>query len=230
MYAVFIPTYNERENLPVIVERIKSVLKDNYIIIVVDDSSPDGTGALADELARKHPITVVHRKVRGRASASLDGYRVAFEKNADIVIEMDADLSHDPKYLPEFVKKIKDYDIVSGSRYLEGGGEANRSAFRRYLSKFANDFARLLLQIPGTDVTGGYRCYRVETLRGIDPDMIISTGYSIGIEILYRARKNGCTVGEIPIFFENRAMGESKLKMRTIIMYLIVVVRLRLGA
>ena len=228
MFAIFIPTYNEKDNLPIIVKEIDSVLKDNYRIIIVDDSSPDGTGEIADELSNKYPITVVHRSCRGRGSASIVGFQKALEQDVEFVIEMDADLSHDPKYLPEFLEKIKKCDLVVGSRYTEGGNEVDRDIIRVLLSRYSNNFVKLILGLPIHDCTSGYKCYRRKVLEQMDMDTIISTEYSIGIEMLYRAYNNNFTIEEIPILFRNRARGESKLSMKTTILYFYVVLLLKL--
>ncbi|MFH0861893.1 MAG: polyprenol monophosphomannose synthase [Candidatus Altiarchaeota archaeon] len=224
-----VPTYNEAGNIGRLLEEVLS--QDGRIeAVVVDDDSPDGTGGIVREMSRGEPrIHLLSRKgVRGRTSAGTAGFRYAIENGYDVVIEMDADFSHDPKYIPAMLRGIEGTDVVVGSRYVEGGGTKTKAHIQHLLSKFANYFNIFVLGLPVKDSSGGYKCYRADVLKSIDLDHFISTGYSVGAEILYRCKKAGFMMREIPIVFNPRASGSSKLNWRIILAYPFAVIRLRL--
>ena len=210
---VIVPTYNERENLPRLVPAILS--RDERLeILVVDDGSPDGTGALADEIAAsENRVHVLHRaQKQGLGKAYLAGFAWGLGRGYDALFEMDADFSHDPQHLPQFLEAIEKYDVVLGSRYLHGRVTVvNWPMGRLLLSYFANWYARQVTGVPIADLTGGYKCFRREVLEGIDLDRVESNGYSFQIEMSFRAWKKGFRLGEIPIMFVDRDVGESKM-------------------
>ena len=215
---VITPTYNEAENLPRLVPAI--LAQDARIdILVIDDASPDGTGKLADEMARNEPrLHVLHRAAKlGLGTAYLEGFRWGIERGYDSLFEMDADLSHDPAHLPQFLQALEDYDVVKGSRYLQGRVTVvNWPITRLLLSYFANVYARVVTGLPVADATGGFNAFRREVLESIDLSRVGSEGYAFQIEITMRAWKHGFRIGEIPIVFVDRAVGESKMSKRII--------------
>ncbi|HEY1017189.1 MAG TPA: polyprenol monophosphomannose synthase [Herpetosiphonaceae bacterium] len=224
---VVVPTYNERENLPRIVPQI---LAHDLDILVVDDNSPDGTGALADELAAGDSrVHVLHRPGKqGLGRAYIAGFRRALELGAPFIFEMDADFSHDPKYLPALLGAARSsYDLAIGSRYVAGGGTTDWGAGRRFISKGGNFYARLILGLPLADATAGYRCYRRAVLDTLNLDAITSNGYSFQIEMAYRTHSAGFKVGEIPIIFPDRRVGQSKMSRQIVIEALINVWKMR---
>jgi dolichol-phosphate mannosyltransferase len=209
---VVMPTYNEGENIARLIDTIFTLVPDIYITIV-DDNSPDGTGQIADELAKKHSsIHVIHRSGKqGLGTAYIDGFTYALAAGADYIFEMDADFSHDPYRLPEFLNAIEEYDLVMGSRYL-GGVRVEGWRFRRLLlSKFANMYASYIMVLPVWDFTGGFRCYRREVLERLVFDHIHSDGYAFQIEMLYHTIKHGFRIKEIPFLFRERKHGCSKI-------------------
>lgn len=210
--AIVIPTYNERENIGSLVDSILGLGLD-ICVIIVDDNSPDGTGSLVDELASKHAgVHVIHRPSKlGLGTAHIAGMKAALNINATHVVTMDADFSHHPRYLPDVVDSLREFDVVIGSRYVPGGGTLHCSAARRALSRGANLFARTVLSLQAGDATAGFRGYRQAVLRSIRLDEIVSDGYSFLIEMLYRCQRQGWRVGEVPILFENRQRGASKI-------------------
>lgn len=211
--VIILPTYNEKENLADIVQDIFSIGIKNLHIIVVDDNSPDGTGRIADDLAKKHNIlSVVHRPQKeGLGRAYVAGFKKALaDPEVDYIFEMDADFSHQPKYLPDFLQKIKSADLVLGSRNIPGGGVENWSWPRRFISWFANITIRFILGVPMRDLTGGYKCFRREVLEKLDLDRVESSGYNFQIELTYKAYKKGFKIVETPIIFVERRAGKSK--------------------
>jgi dolichol-phosphate mannosyltransferase len=209
---VIIPTYNEIESLEEAVEGV--LVHQDYGVLVVDDGSPDGTGALADRLAEQYPgrVTVIHRKgARGLGRSYIDGFRYALATDARFVCQMDADLSHDPKYLPDMVAQAESHDLVLGSRYLNGVSVANWPLRRLVLSIGANRYVRFITGLQVTDCTSGFRCWRREALAKIDLDTIRSRGYAFLTELAYRAHRLGLSIGEVPIIFVERREGRSKL-------------------
>jgi len=209
---VIVPTYNERANLPVLVEQL---LRHAMVrILVVDDQSPDGTGDIADDLARQYPgrIEVMHRTGRrGLGRSYVDGFRAALGSNADVICQMDADLSHDPAHLPALVAATAEADLVLGSRYVQHGAIVNWPLRRLLLSRFANQYIRLVTRLDVRDCTTGYRCWRRAALADLPLDRISSDGYSFLVETLYMAARRGARLAEVPITFVERREGESKL-------------------
>jgi len=209
---VIVPTFNERENLPVLVDALMQ--HSNVNLLVVDDASPDGTGELADTLARQHPgrIEVLHRTGRrGLGRSYIDGIRHALARPVDVICQMDADLSHDPRQLPALIAGTAGADVVLGSRYIPGGGIVNWPVRRRLLSRFANLYIRLVTRLRARDCTSGYRCWRRATLAALPLDDFASDGYSFLVEMLYVAQGFGSRITEVPITFVERRQGESKL-------------------
>lgn len=222
------PTYNEIGNIHQVYEKIfKSV--DDLNLLIVDDGSPDGTGAAADELARKDKrVFVIHREGKqGLGSAYIHGMKYAVDRGFDLVVAMDADLSHDPINLPKMIALTDEYDLVIGSRYVKDGGMVNWGVGRFFISRLANSICRWVLGIKQQDCSGGYKCYRVELLKQIGLDNFFSYGYSFQVEILYRALCQTAKVVEIPIIFVNRHEGESKLSMNELIQFGWTVLKLR---
>jgi len=209
---VSIATYNERDNLAPLISEIQAAVP-QADILVIDDNSPDGTGKLADELAAKDArIHVLHRPGKlGLGTATLAGVRYACDHDYSLLINMDADFSHPPRYLPALLDGMKQQDVMIGSRYVPGGGVSNWPWSRRMLSWGVNSVSRLLFRIPAHDTSGAYRCYRVAKLRQARLESMVSRGYSFQEEMLYRCRKAGCRIGETPIIFENRRAGKSKV-------------------
>jgi dolichol-phosphate mannosyltransferase len=215
---VVVPTYNERENLPVLVEGL--MRHENVRVLVVDDQSPDGTGTVADALARTFAgrVDVLHRTSRrGFGRSCVDGMTQAVHEPVDVVCQMDADLSHDPADLPRIIAASAHADVVIGSRYIAGGRILNWPLRRRILSRFANSYIRLVTRLTARDCTSGYRCWRRETLASVPFDHIFSDGYSFLIEMLFRAEQRGVRVAEVPITFVERLKGQSKLSMAVLV-------------
>lgn len=224
-----IPTYNEKDNLGVLVEKIFSLKIPELSLLIVDDNSPDGTGRLAEELAEKYPSTssgqvplkVMHReKKSGLGRAYVDGFKEILRQAQDktnFVIQLDADLSHDPAVIPKMLAKIQDCDLVLGSRYIPGGKTENWDFFRKLISRFGNIYARNILGLPYHDLTGGFKCFRREVLENISLDSLSSTGYNFQIEMTYKAYKKGYRICEIPITFTERKSGVSKFNLGIIL-------------
>jgi dolichol-phosphate mannosyltransferase len=209
---VSVATYNERDNLAPLVKEIRAVVP-AADVLVVDDNSPDGTGKLADELADADPhVHVLHRAGKlGLGTAILASMRFAIEHGYDLFINMDADFSHPPRYLPALLAGMARHDVMIGSRYVRGGGTANWPLSREVISRSVNLLVRFLMRLPARDCSGSYRCYRVAKLREADLDHLLSRGYSFQQEVLYRCRRAGCRIGETPILFENQRAGASKV-------------------
>ena len=213
---VIIPTYNERPNLEPLVRAVRDVLDahaPDHGILVVDDSSPDGTGELADRLAREDPqVEVLHQSAkRGLGPAYLAGFRRALAAGAALVIEMDADFSHDPAHLPGLIGAADGADLVLGSRYVPGGGVRNWGVVRRAISRGGSWYARTILGVGVRDLTGGFKCFRRELLEALDLGAVRSRGYAFQIELTYRALEQGFRVREVPIVFCERRRGQSKM-------------------
>jgi dolichol-phosphate mannosyltransferase len=210
---VILPTYNEAENLERIVESVLEQLPSSRRVLIVDDNSPDGTGAIADQLAASdESVAVLHRpRKEGLGPAYLAAFHVALEEGADRIIEMDADFSHDPAYLPILIEATEDADLAIGSRYVPGGGITEWGPMRRFISRGGSAYARLALGLPVRDLTGGFKCYRRIVLESINLETIEARGYAFQVETTYRAIRAGFRVVEIPITFRDRADGTSKM-------------------
>jgi dolichol-phosphate mannosyltransferase len=214
---VIIPTYNEKENLPRIVPAVLAQ-DERLSILVVDDNSPDGTGQLADELAAAdNRIHVLHRAGKeGLGKAYLAGFEWALSQDYELIMEMDADFSHDPKYLPDFLKASEQADLVLGSRYVSGVNVINWPMSRLLLSYFANVYARIVTGLPVRDATGGFKCFHRRVLEAVTFGDVGSNGYAFQIEMSFRAHKKGFTIREIPIVFTDREHGQSKMSKRIV--------------
>jgi dolichol-phosphate mannosyltransferase len=226
--CVVIPTYNEAENLPVIVPQVLAAAPE-LDVLVVDDGSPDGTGRLADELAAQSPrVHVLHRqKKEGLGRAYLAGFAVALGRGYGRVLEMDADFSHAPGKLRELLQASRTADVVLGSRYVSGGGTVNWGLGRRILSRGGSLYARTILGLGVRDLTGGFKCFRREALEKLDLASVRSSGYAFQIELTYRAIRRGLTVLEVPITFVDRRVGKSKMSRRIVAEALWMVWKLR---
>ena len=212
---VIIPTYNERDNIPPLVERL--LRHGGVRVLVVDDNSPDGTGGVADALVSER-VAVLHRSAnRGFGRSYLDGIAYALGTPADVICQMDADFSHDPDRLPDLIAATQGADLAIGSRYVEGGGIVNWPARRRALSRFANAYVRALTGLRAHDCTSGYRCWRREALATLPLDRFVSDGYSFLVEMLYAAARQGRRIAEVPISYVERREGQSKMS-RTVIL------------
>jgi len=211
---VSIATYKERDNLEPLIREIHHFAP-QADVLVIDDNSPDGTGELADELARQDPrIHVLHRAGKlGLGTAILAGVRYAMDQDYTLLLNMDADFSHHPRYLPALLKGMNRKDVMIGSRYVPGGGTVNWPLSRRFMSWGVNLVSRLLMRIPARDTSGAYRCYRVSLLRKVALDKLLSRGYSFQQEMIYRCRVARAKIGETPILFEDRRAGTSKVNL-----------------
>jgi dolichol-phosphate mannosyltransferase len=225
---IIIPTYNEVDNLRPLLQEIFSYAPETDVLIV-DDNSPDGTGKLADEMHAENPqVHALHRLGKlGLGTAYIAGFKYAVEHGYDAAFEMDADFSHDPSYLPDFLKAIENADLVIGSRYIPGGDTPNWSLVRRLISGSGNVFARFMLGIPVHDCTSGFRCYRRKVLESIDLDTIQSQGYAFQVELVYRVLQHGFKIVETPIIFKDRRVGKSKMSRKIVIEAFAYVIRTR---
>ena len=227
---VVVPTYNEVDNLPGIVASILEHAPQTHILIV-DDNSPDGTGALADELSRDRAgqVFVLHRARKdGLGHAYVEGFKFALQRGYDAIVQMDADFSHDPKYLPAFFKAIETNDLVIGSRYVNGISVVNWDLKRLILSKAASFYVRLITRMPIADTTTGFKCWRREALLAIGLDQLFSNGYVFLAEMSYRAYRKGMRIKEVPIIFVERRLGRSKMNGGIMIEGVLSVLRMRL--
>lgn len=225
---IIVPTYNEAENLPALKDAIFEVVPDVHLL-VVDDASPDGTGDIADRFAAEDPrVHVLHRSGKlGLGTAYIAGFKWALARDYPLVFEMDADFSHQPKYLPEFIGAAESADLVLGSRYIKGGGTEDWGLWRKLVSRGGNIYARAVLWLPFSDLTGGFKCFRREVLEAIDLDGVRSTGYAFQIELTYRAYKAGFTIAQVPIIFPDRRVGQSKMSGNIVREAMLNVVKLR---
>ena len=226
--VVCLPTYDERENIEAITRAILDATPE-VDVLVIDDSSPDGTGEIADAIAAREPrVHVLHRPAKqGLGKAYLAGFAWALARGYALVLEMDADFSHNPAYLPRLLAAARDADLVLGSRNVKGGGTVNWGVGRRALSRGGSLYARLILGLGVRDLTGGFKCFRREVLEAIDLPSVQCSGYAFQIELTYRAVKKGFRVAEVPIVFEDRRVGHSKMSRRIVLEALLTVWRLR---
>jgi len=215
---IVVPTYNEKENLPILIESLFELNVQDLNILVVDDNSPDGTGKIADEIHERitEGVSVIHRKGKlGLGTAYIAGFKYCLERGADQIVQMDADFSHNPEKVTELIDRLKEYDMVLGSRYVSGGSlDKNWSFWRKRLSSFGNLYARLILRMPIKDVTGGFRAWKRRTLKGIPLDRIKSQGYAFQIELAYITHLKGYSISEVPIYFADRSRGDSKMSLK----------------
>lgn len=214
---VILPTYNEKENIQSILSAILSI-HDEIDILVVDDNSPDGTGDIVDSMISDFPrIRVIHRPEKlGLGTAYIEGFKHAIKKQYNYTFEMDADFSHDPKELPNFLKEIENADLVIGSRYIPKGKIVGWGPIRYVISMGGNLFARFVLKLPIKDCTSGFRCYKTSILKQLDLTQITSEGYGFQVEILYHCYKKGFKITEIPITFTDRVVGKSKMSKKIV--------------
>ena len=226
---IIIPTYNELENLPKLIPEVLSK-NENIDILIVDDNSPDGTADFVQDEAKKNSrIKLIKReKKMGLGTAYIDGFKFALQNNYDYIFEMDADFSHNPKMIPKFLKEIKKYDLVLGSRYKEGVNVANWPMSRLMLSMFANIYSRVITGLPVHDATGGYKCFRKEVLEAINLDGVKSNGYAFQIEMTFKAWKKGFKIKELSIIFIDRVKGKSKMSRKIVREAIVMVWKLRL--
>ncbi len=228
--TVVVPTYNERENIDTLISQI--LMYPRFRVLVVDDNSPDGTGELVATLSRHEPrLGLLSRPGKlGLGTAYLQGFRRALAEEAQFIFEMDADFSHNPNYLPLLLDAAEtSYDLVLGSRYIPGGGTSDWGMMRRFISRGGNIYASIILGLPIADSTGGFRCYRREVLETVDLNAVRSNGYSFQIEMAYRTRQAGFRIGEVPIIFPDRRVGQSKMCRKIVFEALLNVWRLRFG-
>ena len=230
--CVCLPTYNERENLEPMLQALGGVLGPDDRVLVIDDSSPDGTGELADELAaRVGYVDVLHRPRKdGLGPAYVAGFRHALAARAELVLEIDCDFSHDPADVPRLIAAAEDADVVLGSRYVPGGSVGNWGLARRAISSAGSLYARTILGMPVRDPTGGFKCFRVRVLETIDLEGVRSKGYAFQIETTYRALRAGFRVVEVPITFSDRDVGHSKMSRAIVLEAIWKVPALRLAA
>lgn len=210
---IVLPTYNEAESIAAIVAAIRDVVAADTRVLIVDDSSPDGTGEIADRLAAAHPqVEVLHRPLKeGLGPAYLAGFRRALDGGAALIVEMDSDFSHDPTTVPRLIEAGEGADLVIGSRYVAGGEVVDWGPLRRLISRGGSTYARWVLGVPIRDLTGGFKCFRREVLEAIDLGAVKAKGYAFQVELTYRAVQRGFRVVEVPISFSDRQRGSSKM-------------------
>jgi len=233
--SIVVPTYNERENVKQLIPQIFEIFKENEIngnVIVVDDNSPDGTADAVKKLQKSYPIILIERPEKiGLGSAYITGFKKALKNGSDAIFEMDADLSHDPKEIPNFIKKVNDgFDVVIGSRRTEGGKVIGWGWYRKLISWGGNFIGKHIAGINGVDdITSGYRVYKKDTLKRIDLEEIESSGYAFQLEMLGKSIKIGARIDVIPIIFHNRYSGKSKLSKRETFSFFLTALKLRLS-
>ncbi len=215
MKYLVIPTYNEKDNISELLAAIYALHISDLHVLIVDDGSPDGTGQIIEGLRSTYPtLEIMHRTGKqGLGKAYVAGFTYALEHDAELILQMDADWSHDPQYLPTLIEKSQSYDVVLGSRYVAGGGTRNWDATRRFISRFGNWYARTILHVPYRDLTGGLKCYRASALQKIHLETLSSVGYNFQIETTYKAHHAGCRIAEVPIIFTERKTGSSKFSL-----------------
>jgi dolichol-phosphate mannosyltransferase len=228
--VICLPTYNEVENLPLLVEAVLAEVPQVHIL-VIDDNSPDGTGALADRLAAADPrVHVLHREQKqGLGRAYLAGFRWALQRDYELIFEMDCDFSHPVRFLPAFLEKAAHCDVVLGSRYIPGGATEDWDWRRRLISRGGNTYAQWILGLPYKDLTGGFKCFHRRVLQALPLDEIVSNGYVFQIELTWRAVLLGFSIGEVPIHFPDRTRGQSKMSGAIVREAIVHVWRLRLA-
>jgi dolichol-phosphate mannosyltransferase len=211
---IIIPTYNEKENVEKLLELIYEV-KNDVNILIVDDNSPDKTYEIIEKLMEekyKDRLFIIKRSGKlGLGTAYIAGFKWALERDYNYIFEMDADFSHNPKYIPDFLREIETHDLVIGSRYVPGGGVVNWGAIRKFISRGGSLYSRIILGAPIKDFTGGFKCFRRETLEKLNLDKIVSNGYSFQVELNYKVWLKGMKIKETPIIFEDRTLGQSKM-------------------
>ena len=225
---IVISTYNESENIHKLTEQIFHFAPESEIV-VVDDNSPDGTWKMVQGISRQNPkVHLLHRTTeRGRGSAGIAGFRYALQHGAELIFEMDADFSHDPAYLPDFLHAAERFDVVSGARFIQGGDDSDRGSIRRLITYFANVYIRTVLGLKLRDCSSGYRCFRAEVLQNMKIDTMVSVGPSIVQETLLRACQMGYRILEIPITFKDRRVGRTKLTYKHLLNGFLMVWKLR---
>ena len=225
---VTLPTFNEATNIEPLIQEIQRQDPD-IAIVVADDDSPDGTWKIVEEISKRDPnVHLLRRTARkGRGSAGVDAFRFALEQHADVVIEMDADFSHDPRYIPLFLERINEFDLVIGSRTVPLGQDLRKSPVRRWITHLSSFYTRSVLRLPFSDCNSGYRCFRRKVLEAVGLDTILSTGPSIVQELLFKAYLLGFSICEIPIVFVEREAGESKLNLKRLLKGFLMVLRLK---
>lgn len=228
---IIIPTYNEIENIEPLIGKIHSVVPD-INILVIDDNSGDGTADIVEKIKLTNPrVDIIKRPGKlGLGTAYITGFKHAIEKGYDFIFEMDGDFSHDPAHLPAFLEAAKEADLVIGSRYIPGGGVVNWSFFRKLISIGGSIYSRIILSMPYKDLTGGFKCFRRQTLMAIPLDDVFSEGYSFQIEMTYRVHKKGMRIMEIPIVFKERVGGRSKMSKKIFIEAIFRVWQIRMTA
>ncbi|MCK5582619.1 MAG: polyprenol monophosphomannose synthase, partial [Elusimicrobiales bacterium] len=224
---VIIATFNEIANIERLLKKVLEITLP-IEIVVIDDNSPDGTGKLVDKLKENEKrLHIVHREKKlGLGTAHIAGFKYSMEKNADLILTMDADFSHDPSYIPAIIEQSKNFDIIIGSRYVDGGKALNSPLSRKLLSRCANLFAKTMIGLKARDCTAGFRCYKTAIFKSINLDEVFSNGYSFLIEILYKLQNHGFSVKEIPITFTDRELGMSKISKNEIIKAIETVIKL----
>ena len=215
---IVVPTYNEKDNLTILIKALFKLNIENLHILIVDDNSPDGTGKIADEIVENNPdeVSVLHRKGKlGLGTAYLAGFKYCLEKGAAQIVQMDADFSHNPEKVTELIYQLKESDMALGSRYVRGGRlDENWAFWRKGLSSFGNLYTRLILRMPIKDVTGGFRAWKRKTLEGIPLERVKSQGYAFQIEMAYITHLKGYSISEVPIYFADRSRGDSKMSLK----------------
>ncbi len=227
---VIIPTYNEMENIQLIIPELLNRYKENLDILIVDDNSPDGTGNFVEEISKTNERVKLLRREKkmGLGTAYTEGFKYALKNDYDFIFEMDADFSHDPKEIINFLKAMNEYDLVLGSRYVKGVNVVNWPMRRLLLSYFANYYTRFVTGLPIRDATGGFKCFRRKVLESINFDKVKSNGYAFQIEMTFHAWKKGFKIGEIPIVFVDRTMGHSKMSKKIVREAVFMVWKLRI--
>ena len=227
---VMIPTYNERENIRALIDKIMNLKIKNLHIVAVDDNSPDGTWKIVNEIEkkRKNVHLLLRKKDKGRGAAGRDGFIYCLKHGADIIVEMDADMSHDPKYIPALIAGLKDADLVLGSRRLKGSKEIGRGTIRQFITLAANLYITLMLGIKVKDCNSGFRCFRRKVLESINLEKLESKGPAIVQEVLFKAHLKGFRIKEIPITFVNRTKGKSKLGLKQLANGYFMVLKLKI--